>query len=90
MVAVSVKLICIIMFIFYCMFLLWGICQVYLGIVFPAKVNHSMIVRKNRIPGKENVSGDFLENGNTVNSRAALKAMGNNFENMSSRIFKSM
>ena len=51
-----------------------------LGNVFPAKVNDSMIIRNNMIPEMPQKYGD------TVTLRTALKAVGNNSENMSSRI----
>ena len=39
------------------------------------------------ILGSENVSGDPYQNGDTVTFRTALKAVGKNSENMSSKIY---
>jgi hypothetical protein len=60
--------------------------------VFPAKVNISIIIRNTVIPGSKNVSDVPQKIGNTitVTFRTALKAVGKNSENMSSRILKSM
>ena len=59
MVAVGVKLVCIIMYIFYFMSLLWGT-------VLPAKVNDSMIIRNCMILGNETMSGDPQQNGDDL------------------------
>jgi hypothetical protein len=45
-----------------------------------------MIIRNSTIPGSKNVSGVPQQNGNAVTFRTALKAVGKNSENMSSRI----
>lgn len=79
MVAVGIRLVCIVMYILYNnVYILLYIPP--LGNVFPAKVNDSVIIRNNMIPEMPQKYGD------TVTLRTALKAVGNNSENMSSRI----
>jgi hypothetical protein len=72
------------------MFLLHEMCSLprLLGNVLPAKVNESMIIRNSMILGSENVSSVPQQNGNTVTFRTALKTVGKNSENMSSRTYK--
>jgi hypothetical protein len=83
---VGVKLVWIIMYIFYSyssflgMFLLPRL----LGYALPDKVNVSIIVRNSRILRSKNVSGDLQQNGEALTFRTALKAVGKNSENMSS------
>jgi hypothetical protein len=60
-VAVGIKFVCKIMYIFY--FLL---CVPHLGNFLPVKVNDVMIVRNSMNPGSENVSGDCQKYGSTV------------------------
>jgi hypothetical protein len=57
-----------------------------LGNVLFAKANDSMIIRNSRITGSESLSGVPQQNVNTVTFRTALKAVGNNFEKVISRI----
>jgi hypothetical protein len=58
--------------------------------VLPTKVNGSIIITNSVIPGSKNVSGDPQQNDGAVTFRTALKAVGNNSENMSSRIHESV
>jgi hypothetical protein len=90
MVAIGIRLVCIIMYIFYFMFLLWGMFSLsrLLGNVIPAKVNDSMMTRNSTILGSNTVSGNFPQNDDSVTFRTVLKAVGNNSENMSSKIHK--
>lgn len=74
-IAVDVKLVCIMMYIFY-----FNVPPS--GNVLPDKVKDSMITRNSMIPGSENVSGDSQQNGDAVTFRKALKAVGKNSENM--------
>jgi hypothetical protein len=62
MVAIVIKLVCIIMYIFYFMFL-------FQENVLSAKVSDSMIIRNGMIPGSKNVSGDPHQYGDTVTFR---------------------
>ena len=55
------------------------------GNVLSAKVNDSMIIRNSRIPGSKNVSG--VPQQNVLTFRTALKAVGKNSVNMSSRLY---
>jgi hypothetical protein len=70
----GIRLVCIIMNIFYFMFHLQGN-------VLPAKINDSMIIRKSMIPETRMY---LCEAEKLV---TALKALGNNFENMSLKIY---
>jgi hypothetical protein len=92
MVAVIIKLVCIVMYIFYFMSLLWGIFSFssLLGNVLYTKVNVSIIIRKSMIPGSDNIYGVPQQNDNAVTFRRALKAVGKNSKNMSSGIYQSM
>ena len=58
--------------------------------VFSNKVNDSMIMRYSTSLGGEGVSMSLAKMINTVTFRTALKAVGKNSENMSSRIHKSV
>ena len=77
MVVVGIRLICLIIYIFSCY-----------GNILPVKVNESMIVRNSMSLGGNNVSNVSWQNGNTVSFRTAIKVVGKNSENMSSRIYK--
>jgi hypothetical protein len=91
-VAVSMGPVCIIIYIIYFLFLLQEMFSLsrLLGDVLPAKVHDSMIVRISTSPGVKNVF--FSKMVNTVTFTTALKAVGKNSENLSSRMhnFSSM
>jgi hypothetical protein len=74
------------------MFLFWGMFSLsrLLRNIIPAKVNDSMITRNSTILGSKNVSGNSPQNDDLVTFRTVLKAVGNNSENMSSKIHNSL
>lgn len=86
-VVVGIRPTCIIMYIFYFMFFLWGMFSLLrlLENVFPAKINNSIIIRNSVISGSKNMSDIPQKIGNTitVTFRTAHKAVGKNSENRS-------